>query len=235
MDESIKNDLKGNKSDNILNYASDEDTYIRKNAYLYLARTYRDQESLQAKVSDTLEEMYNSGDEKIRQTAVYSWGEIGKTHAERATPHLEKALRDDHHSVRNAVLGSLKQMGQKNPLPTLEFAQRFLHDEDPRVRRIVVHGVELRGRTHPEEILPLLEEVQDEKDKEVRKTIIHVLGQISYKKGCLEKVVKALKTWNNRDLVQEALLEIIDVHKRYRFAAKSPEEAERYIKKEFKL
>ncbi|MCE5214956.1 MAG: HEAT repeat domain-containing protein [Methanobacterium sp.] len=85
-------------------------------------------------------------------------------------------------------------MGQKNPQPTLEFTRRFLHDEDPEVRKKVIHGIELRGRTHPEDILPLLEEVQDEDDQNVRKMIIHVLGQISYKNGCLEKVAAALKT-----------------------------------------
>ena len=59
------------------------------------------------------------------------------------------------------------------------------------IRRAVVDGIELRGRTHPEEILPLLKEVQSDPDKKVRRRMIHVLGQISYKKGCLEKVVLA--------------------------------------------
>lgn len=46
--------------------------------------------------------------------------------------------------------------------------------------------------------------------------------QISYKNGCLEKVVSALKTWENRELVEKALKEILEVHKRYaKFSAKS--------------
>ena len=45
----------------------------------------------------------------------------------------------------------------------------------------------------PEEILPLLTEVQSDPDKDVRRMVIHVVGLISYKKGCLEKVVLALK------------------------------------------
>jgi HEAT repeat protein len=102
---------------------------------------------------------------------------------------FEKALKDEHHSVRNAVIGALKQMGQKNPEPTFNFAKKHLKDDDPKIRREIVHGIELRGRTHPEEVLPLLEELQNEKVKEVRKMVIHVIGQISYKKGCLEKVI----------------------------------------------
>jgi hypothetical protein len=61
-----------------------------------------------------------------------------------------------------------------------------------------------------------------------------VLGQISYKKGCIEKVIAHLKTWNNQILVEKALEKIIDVHKRYsKFSDKSPEEVQEYIRKEF--
>ena len=60
--------------------------------------------------------------------------------------------------------------------------------------------------------------------------LIHVIGQISYKKGCLEIVTKSLKNWENIELVNDALTEIVNIHKRYRFAAKSPEDAEKYIK-----
>jgi HEAT repeat protein len=142
---------------------------------------------------------------------------------------FEKALKDEHHSVRNAVIGAFKQMGQKNPEPTFDFARKHLKDDDPKIRREIVHGIELRGRTHPEDVLPLLEELQDEEVKEVRNMVIHVIGQISYKKGCLEKVVDALNGWRNMG-VCEAAEEILKVHKRYRFAARSPEYAEDYIK-----
>jgi hypothetical protein len=121
-------------------------------------------------------------------------------------------------------------MGQKNPEPTFKFAKLHLHDKDPKIRREIVHGIELRGRTHPEEVLPLLEELQDEKVKEVINIVIHVIGQISYKTGCLEIVIDSLNSWHNRKLVHDVKEEILKVHKNYKFAAKSPGEAEEYIK-----
>ena len=92
-----------------------------------------------------------------------------------------------------------------------------------------MHGIELRGRKHPEDILPLLRELQNEENKRVRDMIIHVIGQISYKKGCLETIISTIKNWENKKLVNDAVIEIIDVHKRYKFADKSPEEAKEYI------
>ena len=63
--------------------------------------------------------------------------------------------------------------------------------------------------------------------------IIHVLGQISYKKGCLATVVSHLKSWQNREIVAKALQEILDVHRRYKdFSVLSPEEARRYVESE---
>lgn len=129
------------------------------------------------------------------------------------------------------MIGAMKQMGQKNPEPTLEFAKIHIHDKDPRIRKEIIHGIELRGRTHPKDVLPLLEDIQDEKVKEVRNMVIHVIGQISYKKGCLEIVTDALNGWKNMNLVNDAIKEILKVHENYKFAAKSPEEAEDYIKK----
>jgi hypothetical protein len=98
-----------------------------------------------------------------------------------------------------------------------------------------VHGIELRGRTHPEDVLPVLYKLQNEENKRVRDMIIHVLGQISYKNGCLENVISSLKQWENQALVGEALDEIIVVHGRYRFAVKSKEEVEEYIRMEFMM
>ncbi len=235
MEKEIKNDLKNGKSENIQKYASDDDTYIRKNAYLIMGRLYRDRKDLKEDVLDVSKALFESDNEKIRQTALYTLGEIGKIDADRIFGMFEMALSDEHRSVRNAVVGTLKQMGQKNPEPTLEFARRFLHHQDPKIRRMIVHGIELRGRTHPEDILPLLEELQNDPDRKVREMIIHVLSQISYKKGCLEKVIFALKSWKNKKLVDKALKEILDVHKRYeKFAAKSHEEAKKYVEQEFK-
>ncbi|MEA3282779.1 MAG: HEAT repeat domain-containing protein [Euryarchaeota archaeon] len=89
------------------------------------------------------------------------------------------------------------------------------------------------GRT-PKEILTPLTEVQGDPDKNVRRMVIHVLGQISYKKGGLEKVVLALKGWGNEEIVKKALKEILSVHKRYqRFSARSHEEVLEYLKEQF--
>jgi hypothetical protein len=87
-----------------------------------------------------------------------------------------------------------------------------------------------RQGTHPQDILPLLKELQHDKTARVRNTLVHVIGQISYKKGCLETVLNDLKTWENKELVSDAIEEIIDVHERYKnFAAKTQEEAKKVI------
>ena len=129
---------------------------------------------------------------------------------------MEKGLFDEHHSVRNAVIGSIKKMGEKNPKPVLAFAKQFLQHEDKEIRREICHGIELRGRKYPQDILPLLKELQNDKTARVRNTLVHVLGQIAYKKGCLETVLADLKTWDNHDIVTKAIEEIIDVHDRYK-------------------
>jgi hypothetical protein len=136
--------------------------------------------------------------------------------------------------VRNAVIGSVKKMGEKNPVPVLKWARQYLHHADKEIRREICHGIELRGRTRPQDILPLLRELQFDQTARVRNTLVHVLGQIAYKKGCLETVVADLKTWENKELVAKALEEIIDVHERYKnFAFYSTEETTRYIQQNF--
>lgn len=229
IQQEIQEDLENNRIDAIYRYSSDPDTYIRKNTYLALGRIYKQDKDLRDRILDLLDHMLEEEDSKIRQTSVYAAGEIGKYDAEIIYPNLEKGLNDDDGSVRNAVVGSLKQMGQKNPGPTLQFARKHLHHADPEIRSKIVHGMELRGRTHPEDVLPLLEELQYDPDKNVRKMMIHVLGQISYKEGCLEKVITALNAWKNQEIIQKALKEILEVHKRYKFALLSPEEAQEYI------
>ncbi len=53
-----------------------------------------------------------------------------------------------------------------------------------------------------------------------------MLAQISYKKGCLEKVIPALEGWENRELVGKAVEGILATHRQYaRFCALSFEEA----------
>ncbi|MCL7745659.1 HEAT repeat domain-containing protein [Halalkalibacter alkaliphilus] len=230
MEGNITFDVKQNKIDYLLQYAADQDTYIRKNAYLIMGRLYHSNPPLQEAVLQIAEKLLAHDDEKIRQTIVNALGEIGKKDASSVMAFFEKALFDEHHSVRNAVIGSFKKMGKVNPKPVLSISKKYLHHPDPEIRREVIHGIELRGRTHPEEVLPLLKEVQFETVKRVRNMIIHVIGQISYKEGCLEKVVQALREWENKELVQGAIIEIIDVHHRYMdFSDKTAEEAKIYI------
>ena len=213
-------------------YFGDEDTYIRKSAYLAVGKIYFANKGLQAKIIRTLNALLNQEDFKIRQTVINAAGEIGKADFEIVQHIFDTGLFDEHHSPRNAVIGSVKKMGEVNPAPVLAWAKKYLYHEDKEIRREICHGIELRGRKYPEDILPLLKELQWDKTARVRNTLVHVLGQIAYKKGCLQIVVADLKTWDNKQLVADALEEIIDVHHRYRdFSAMTQEEAREYINK----
>lgn len=236
MESEVKSELKKDEfleNSNIFKYASDDDSYIRKNLYLILSRLYLDDSAFQEKIISTTKLLYQSPDEKHRQAAIFTWGEIGKHEFDTVALLLEMALNDYSHKVKSSIMGSLKKMGEKNPQPTLIFAQRFLNHPDPEIRRLMVHGIELRGKNHPEDVLPILYQLQNEVTPRVRNMIIHVIGQISYKEGCLEKVVLDLKNWENEDLVKKSLEEIIKVHQRYNFAVKSENEAISYIKSKF--
>lgn len=80
----------------------------------------------------------------------------------------------------------------------------------------------------------MLQELQNDKTARVRNTLVHVIGQIAYKKGCLQTVIAHLKTWENKQLVADALAEIIDVHKRYKnFSWLSQDEARAYIEQHY--
>ena len=125
-------------------------------------------------------------------------------------------------------------MGEVNPKPVLQWAKKYLHHEDKEIRREICHGMELRGRKYPQDILPLLQELENDTTARVRNTLVHVIGQIAYKKGCLPTVVEHLKNWKNKQLVADALEEIIDVHHRYKnFSALTQDEAREYIAKQF--
>lgn len=231
----ILSNINHKKSNYITQYFSDEDTYIRKAAYLGIGKIYKENKDLQSTILQTLDTLFRSNHEKIRQTAINAAGEIGILSFDVIKHLMEKGLFDEHHIVRNAVIGSIKKMSAKNPKPVLKFAKQFLHHPDKEIRREICHGIELRGRTHPQDILPLLQELQYDKTARVRNTLVHVIGQIAYKKGCLETVVEHLKTWENKQLVKDALEEIIDVHKRYaNFAIKTQQEAQLYIRKHFR-
>jgi hypothetical protein len=211
-------------------YFKDNDTYIRKSAYLAIGRIYFAKVPLQSKIIKTLDILFQQEDFKVRQTVINAAGEIGKVDFLTVQHFFDSGLFDKHHSPRNAVIGSIKKMGEVNPRPVLKWAKKYLHHEDKEIRREICHGIELRGRKFPQDILPLLQELQFDKTARVRNTLIHVIGQIAYKKGCLETVIKHLSTWENKQLVEEALEEILDVHDRYRnFSALTQEQARQYI------
>lgn len=232
----VKKDYETGSMENIVRYSSDSDTYIRKIVYLATGRVYYDNEALREPILCVISKLLANDNERIRQTAVYVIGEIGKTDAPKITGLLEQAMLDTHHSVVNAMIGALKQMGEKNPKPTLEFVRKFLKHPDPKVRREMIHGIELRGRTHPEEVLPILEEMQYDPNKKIQDMVVHVVGQISYKKGCLEKVIPALKEWENQELVKLAVVEILKIHVSYaKFSARTYGEAKGYIEEYFSI
>ncbi|HTA63161.1 MAG TPA: HEAT repeat domain-containing protein [Bacteroidia bacterium] len=219
----------------LINYFSDEDTYIRKTAYLAIGKIYKLHGALQTKIISTLTELLKEDDAKIRQTCINAAGEIGMKDFKTVEWFFDTGLFDKHHSVRNAVIGSVKKMSEKNPKPVLIWAKKYLHHEDKEVRREICHGIELRGRTHPQDILPLLKELQHDKTARVRNTLIHVLGQIAYKKGCLATVIADLNTWNDKALTDAAIEEIIDVHDRYKnFSILTQQQAISYIDAHYK-
>jgi hypothetical protein len=228
----IKENIQSRKQGYLIQYFSDEDTYIRKTAYLAIGRIYAADKRLRSPIIEALIVLLKDEEPKIRQTAVNAAGEIGKENFEIVQHFFDTGLFDTHHSVRNAVIGSMKKMGEKNPVPVLEWSRTYLHHQDKEIRREICHGIELRGRTHPEDILPLLEELQHDKTKRVRWTLVHVIGQISYKKGCLEKVIGTISSWENKMLVADAIAEIVDVHDRYSdFSFYTQDEARQYIER----
>ncbi len=230
INREIADNLRSETVSGIIPFFADEDTYIRKTTYLAIGRIYLTNAKLQERIITTLETLLKNDDAKTRQTSINAAGEIGKNDFVVVKHFFDTGLFDKHHSVRNAVIGSVKKMGEKNPQPVIEWARTYLHHADREIRREICHGIELRGRTHPEDILPLLKELQHDKTKRVRDTLVHVIGQISYKKGCLEKVMNEITKWDNKALVNDAVMEIIDVHDRYRnFSFYTQDEAKKCI------
>jgi len=232
--KNIVHDLSQGNDDYIRDYFNDEDTYIRKTSYLSVGKIYKGNEEFRAIIIHKLKQLIESDSEKIRQTTINAAGELGMIDFDVVSSFFDQGLLDPHHSVRNAVIGSIKKMGEKNPKPTLDWARQYLHHPNKEIRREICHGIELRGRKYPQDILPMLKELQNDQTARVRNTLIHVLGQIAYKKGCLETVIQALNTWGNQELVEKAIDEIVDVHQRYRnFAALTQQEAIDYIEKNY--
>ena len=230
----LLNDISSGKLNKLKTYFADEDTYIRKSAYQAIGKIYFSEEKLKEKIIRVLESFLEAQDPRIRQTVINAAGEIGKKEFNAVKHIFDRGLIDAHHSPRNAVIGSIKKMGESNPGPVLTWAKQYLTHPDQEVRREICHGIELRGRKYPQDILPLLKKLQFDKSKRVTDTLIHVLGQIAYKKDCLKTVIEHLKTWENKDLVEKALEEIIDVHARYKdFAHLTQDQARQCIYSEF--
>lgn len=234
MHNRILHDVSSGIYTNIISYFADEDTYIRKSAYIAIGRIYFAEKFLRKKIIALLGELLKSEDFKTRQTTINAAGEIGKKDFEIVQHFFDIGLFDAHHSPRNAVIGSIKKMGEVNPTPVLEWAKKYLHHPDKEIRREICHGIELRGRKYPQDILPLLQELEFDQTARVRSTLIHVLGQIAYKKDCLQTVIAHLKNWKNKPLITAALEEIIDVHHRYRnFSTLTQQQAKDYIAQEW--
>ncbi len=230
ISKELLEDVKSGGREAILQYFSDPDTYIRKAAYLSWGRIFSRHNALRLALMAILDSLLGHEDFKVRQTAINAAGEIGKTDFALVRRIFDLGLFDSHHSPRNAVIGSIKKMGEVNPVPVLAWAKEYLHHPDKEIRREICHGIELRGRKFPQDILPLLKELQFDETRRVRSTLVHVIGQIAYKEGCLQIVTRELKNWENKQLVADALEEIIDVHYRYRnFAALTQEQAREYI------
>lgn len=230
----VSNAFNTNDDAALVLYFEDEDTYIRKSAYLSVGKLFLQNKKLQTRIIEMLNELRFHDSFKIRQTVINAVGEIGKKDFELVQHFFDEALFDEHHAPRNAVIGSIKKMGEVNPLPVLTWSKKYLHHPDKEIRREICHGIELRGRKHPQDILPLLKELQFDATSRVRNTLVHVIGQIAYKKGCLEIVIADLKQWENQKLVEDAIAEIIDVHHRYRnFSAYTQDEAKLYIQSVF--
>ena len=124
IQHSLLLDLKNNQNTFFIKYFSDEDTYIRKAGYESIGRLYNSEVELRANILNQLLNLANHENELIRQSSINSAGEIGKFQFEKVIQFFDTALFDEHHKVRNAVIGSMKKMGQKNPKPLLAWTSR---------------------------------------------------------------------------------------------------------------
>ncbi|MGI5850360.1 MAG: HEAT repeat domain-containing protein, partial [Christensenellales bacterium] len=202
-------------------------------AYLAVGRIFKSYNALRKSIIKILEKLIMDESERIRQSVIYSCGEIAINDFSIVEHIIEAGLRDKHHSVRNAVIGSLKKSGQKDHIPVIDFCKKHILSSGAEIRKQACHGLELRGRTHPQDIIFVLKLLQYEKVKRVRDMLIHVLGQISYKKDCFGYVINQLKTWENEEIYLLACKEIIKVHGKYeKFSAFTQNEIIEYFIKE---
>ncbi len=123
INKDILSEIKNIKKEKTLGYFSDEDTYIRKSAYLTMGKNFKNNEKLEVKIIAKLNNLLKENDFKIRQTTINAAGEIGIKDFKIVEHFFDKGLFDKHHSVRNAVIGSIKKMGEQNPKPVLKWAK----------------------------------------------------------------------------------------------------------------
>ncbi|HEY9364343.1 MAG TPA: HEAT repeat domain-containing protein, partial [Chitinophagaceae bacterium] len=134
ISNNILNELKTTHLQNIPVYFADDDTYIRKCAYVSIGRIYFENKNLQSRIIEVLNILLLQDDFKVRQTVINACGEIGKKEFNIVQNIFDKGLFDKHHSPRNAVIGSIKKMGEVNPQPVLKWARNYLHHTDKEIR-----------------------------------------------------------------------------------------------------
>ena len=116
ISDSILGELKSARVKITLEYFKNEDTYIRKSAYLSIGRLYFSNAKLQSKIIMLLAGLQIHDNFKIRQTVINAAGEIGKRDFKIVEHFFDKGLFDVHHAPRNAVIGSVKKMGDFIPM-----------------------------------------------------------------------------------------------------------------------
>ncbi|AOV06782.1 HEAT repeat domain-containing protein [Sporosarcina ureilytica] len=215
IQDSIRDEITSKDLNDMTLLFDHKDTYFRRAAYLAVGRIYREKPTILDDILQCLNQLFQNKSERIRQTVINSCGEIAMNDFECVQAFFDKGMVDHHHSVRNAVVGSLKKAGEKNPDEILPYCKVSIVSSNVEIRRLACHGLELRGREHPEDIIDILKLLQYEENKRVKDMLIHVLGQISYKKGCLFYVSKQVETWDNKEIYPLYKEETIEVHGRY--------------------
>ncbi|MCE5214957.1 MAG: HEAT repeat domain-containing protein [Methanobacterium sp.] len=115
MNEEIMDDLNNEETIKILNYASDNDVYIRKNVSQIMGRAYHNQESLRTDILKMGKLLLEDDNVKVRQCAVYLLGEIGTKDASVVFDCLETGLRDPHSPCKEFCNECFKGDGSEEP------------------------------------------------------------------------------------------------------------------------
>lgn len=71
----LRDDALVNRPDGWLEVFSHEDTYVRREAYLAVAKLYRDVVDLRSNIMRILDKLFKSPDPLVRQTVINSYGE----------------------------------------------------------------------------------------------------------------------------------------------------------------